>query len=113
MKAILTYNNKYQITYIYDNEFEAINFTTYLTPFIKRKIIKVSYNEIKTTLNNINIIKKTDINENIIIPFISLLITIKNIPVIINKKEFTSFNINEIENELNNINNPKIKTLKL
>ena len=116
MKAILTYKEKYQINYIYDNEFEAINFTTYLFPYKKRNLIKPYYTEInpkKIKKETINIIEKTDINESIIIPFISLLISINNIPVIINEKQFTSFNIIEIETELNNLNNPKIKKLKL
>ena len=35
MKAILTYQEKYQIKYIYDTEYKAQNFTTYLIPYKK------------------------------------------------------------------------------
>ena len=79
MKAILTYQTKYQIKYIYDNEFEAQNFTTYLTPFKKRNVIKAHFREIPTKRTNqetIKIIEITDINESIIVPFISMLKTI-------------------------------------
>lgn len=116
MKAILTYNEKYQIKYIYDNEFEAEYFTTYLTTFKKRNLIKAYYTEInskRTNKETIRIIEKTDIIESIIIPFISLLISINNIPVIINETEFTSFNITKIETELYNLNKTKLKILKL
>ena len=118
MKAILTYKENYQINYIYQNEFEAESYTTYLLPFKKRKIIKASYKEIPTKRTNketISIIEKTIIPENILIPFISMLISINKSTFIINQKEYTSFNINQIQNEINNINitQPKIKILKL
>lgn len=115
MKAILTYQEKYQIKYIYDTEYEAQNFTTYLIPY-KKNLIKAYYTEINSKRINketINIIEKININESIIIPFISLLISINNIPVIINKKQFTSFNVTQMETKLNNLNKSKIKILKL
>jgi len=44
-----------------------------------------------------------------------MLISIHKCTLIINKKEFTSFNINQIQDEINNINisTPKLKILKL
>ena len=107
MKAILTYKENYQINYIYQNEFEAEEFTTYLLPFKKRNIIKAYYKEIPTKRTNkesISIIEKTIIPTNIIIPFISMLISINKCTFVINQKEYTSFNINQIQNEINNIN---------
>jgi len=118
MKAILTYKGTYQIKYIYINEFEAENFTTYLLPFKKRNVIKIQYTEIPTKRTNkdtISIIKKTTKQQSILFPFISMLISIHKCTLIINKKEFTSFNINQIQDEINNINisTPKLKILKL
>ena len=116
MKAILTYKENYQITYIYQNEFEAESFTTYLLPFKNKKIINTYYTEIPTKRTNketISIIEKTIIPSNIIIPYISMLISINKCTFIINQKEFTSFNINQIQNEINNINIKSKKKLKL
>ena len=118
MKAILTYKENYQINYIYENEFEAEKFTTYLLPFKKRKIIKAYYIKIPTKRTNketISVIEKTIVPSNILITFISMLISINKCTFIINQKEYTSFNINQIQNEINNINitTPKLKSLKL
>ena len=116
MKAILTYKENYQINYIYNNEFEAESFTTYLLPFKKRNIIKINYIEIPTKRTNketISVIEKTIIPTSILIPFISMLISINKCSVIINNKEFISFNINTIQNEINNIDITSSKKLKL
>lgn len=102
MKAILSYGTyfnqgkNYQIKFIYNNEAEAKFITSYLKPFVTRKVIKPIY-------NNQKYIDKTNINEEILIPFISMLINIYNCNIRIGNQEYNSFNLSTIQDAIDKL----------
>ena len=128
MKAILSYENyysygkKYQVKFIYENELEAKYIIQYITKFIyenesetkriisylkpskEKNLIMPYYSKIITkNKKTINIIEKTNIPKELLISFITMLISINNCKVIIDNKELIDFNINNINDSIDNL----------
>lgn len=130
MKAILSYENyysygkKYQVKFIYDNESEAEKFTSYvvkfiyenelesqkmtsnLKPFEEKELIIPYYTKLidkKEKQKTTNVIERTNIPKAFLIPFITMLISIKNCKIIIGKDEITSFDINTIQESIDKL----------
>lgn len=111
MKAILTYaeyknlGNQYQIKFIYENESEIKNTYSWIKKLKDKNLINPYYIKIynKTCTQKTNIIDGTNIPKEILIPFISMLITLNNITVIINNQEYTSFDLETINETINKL----------
>lgn len=111
MKAILNYKNyfnqgkQYHLNFIYDNEFEAQKMTSHLKLFQAKKIIEPHYIKIKSKKNDniLNIINSTNIHKDILIPFISMLMTNNNVKIIIENEQFNSFNLEIIQQAIDNL----------
>ena len=112
MKAILSYGNyfsygkDYQVKFIYENELEAQNITSILKQFEAKKLINPYYTKFITKRSDhraITVINKTNIPKDILLPFISMLITINNVNLTIGNKEFNTFNADNVLEAIDNL----------
>lgn len=108
MKAILSYKNyqsfgkQYQVKFVYENEVEVKRIEELIEKLKEKYLINPYYKKQKGIKNN-SIIDRTNIPKNIILPFISMLISIKDTKVIIGNEEFTNFEQNTIEKAINKL----------
>lgn len=111
MKAILSYGKyfscgkDYQIHFIYDNELEAQNISTILKKFKENKLITPYYTKYisKNNQKTFTVINKTNVPKEILLPFISMLITINKINLTIGGIIFNTFNIEKISQAIDNL----------
>lgn len=108
MKAILSYGNylnfgkQYQVKFVYENELEVKTIEELIKKIKEMYPINPIY-EKQEELKNTNIINMSNIPKDILLPFISMLILLKNTKVIIGNEEFTNFDLNTIENAIDKL----------
>lgn len=111
MKAIIShgyyfnYGKQYQVKFIYENELEANELSSYIES-IKDESNMNPYNGKYTSVNTelpIDVITGTNIEKDLLLPFISTLINDFNTKVIIREQEFSTFSKTEIEEAIDKL----------
>ena len=111
MKVILSYGNyfnhgkQYQIKFEYDNQEEVKSTKELMDKLKDTKSFNYYYltNSSKISLRPTNIYGGTDIPKEILHPFISMFLSIKNTTVIIGNKVFNSYETNKITEAINSL----------
>lgn len=102
MKVILSYGpylgqgKNYQAKFIYDNTREIENIISCMNNLSTNK-------QFKPAKENINIISKTNIPKELLLPFINMLLNINNTIIVIANKEFTKENKECINDAIDNL----------
>ena len=111
MRVILSYKNyfnhgkQYQIKFEYENKKEVENTKELMDKLKDTKSFNYYYltNSGNISLKPTSIYGGTDIPKEILHPFISMFLYIKNVTVIIGTKEFTSYETNKITEAINSL----------
>ena len=102
MKVILSYEpyfgqgKKYQAKFIYDNTSEAKDIISCMNGLNANE-------QFKPVKENINTISKTNIPEEVLLPFINMILILRNTTVIIGNQEFTKENKDSIKDAIDNL----------
>lgn len=105
MKAILTYENylnlgkQYQVKFIYETSGEIKRTSEWIIKMKKNGLIHPYYQDKNGVISykNSDVIGGTNIPKDILLPFISMLISLKNVDVIIGNEEYSIYEQDVIE----------------
>lgn len=111
MKVILTYGNyfnhgkQYQIKFVYDNQKEVKNTKELMDKLRDPKAFNYYYldDSGNISLKRTDIIGGTNVPKNILHPFISMFLSVKNVSIHIGSQEFTSYETQKIDNAINTL----------
>lgn len=111
MKAILSYSSyfsygkQYQLKFIYERKHEIETINKIIQQLKNIKSIKPYHldESNKVSFNKTNKIGGINIPKDILIPLLSLFITSNNINIVIGNKEFTTFNVEKIQEAINKL----------
>ena len=111
MKVILSYGSyfnhgkKYQVKFIYDNQIEIESINDLMNKLKSTKLFNFYYvdNSGNISFKRTNTLGGTDIPKDVLHPFISMLLSLKDTKVIIGAQEFTDYNQNTISEAIDTL----------